>query len=46
MTAIYQTLFGWMPAFLQVALLGLIAFLVIKIVLTIIRIVLDAIPFL
>ena len=46
MTAIYQTLFGWMPAILQALLLGLIAFLVIKLVLTIIRIVLDAIPFL
>ena len=46
MTAIYQTLFGWLPAFIQVVILGLIAFLVIKIVLTIVRIILDAIPFL
>lgn len=46
MTAIYQTLFGWLPAFIQVAILGLIAFLVIRLVLKIVSIVLDAIPFL
>lgn len=46
MTAIYQLFFGWMPAVLQAALLGLLAFLVIKLVLTIVKIVLDAIPFL
>lgn len=46
MTAIYQALFGWLPAIVQVAILGIIAFLVVKLVLTIIRIVLDAIPFL
>lgn len=46
MIAIYRMFFGWMPAILQVPLLGLIAFLVIKLVLTIIKIVLDAIPFL
>lgn len=46
MVAIYQMFFGWMPAIMQVPLLGLIAFLVIKLVLTIVKIVLDAIPFL
>lgn len=46
MTAIYHMFFGWMPAPIQILILGLIAFLVIKLVLTIIKIVLDAIPFL
>lgn len=46
MSAIYQALFGWLPAVLQAAILGIIAFLVIRLVLKIIQIVLDAIPFL
>lgn len=46
MSAIYQALLGWLPPIVQVAILGVLALLVIKIVLTIIRIVLDAIPFL
>lgn len=46
MSAIYQALFGWLPAVLQAAILGLIAFLVIRLVLKIVQIVLDAIPFL
>lgn len=46
MSAIYQAMFGWMPAIIQAAILGLIAFLVIRLVLTIIKVVLDAIPFL
>lgn len=46
MAVIYQTFFGWLPAIIQFPLLGLIAFLVIKLVLTIVKIVLDAIPFL
>lgn len=45
MTAIYQTLFGWLPAIVQVAILGVIAFLVIRLVLKIIQIILDALPF-
>lgn len=46
MRAIYQTLFGFFPPIIQVAILGLIAFLVIRLVLKIVQIVLDAIPFL
>lgn len=46
MRAIYQAIFGWLPAIIQVAFLGLLAFLVIRLVLKIIKIVLDAIPFL
>lgn len=46
MAAIYQALFGWLPSYIQVAILGLIAFLVIRLVLKIVKIVLDAIPFL
>lgn len=46
MSAIYQSLFGWLPAIIQAAILGLIAFLVIRLVLKIVQIVLDAIPFL
>lgn len=46
MTAIYQMFFGWMPAIIQALILGLLAFLIIKLVLTIIKVVLDAIPFL
>ena len=45
MVAIYQAFFGWLPAVLQVLILGLLAFLIIKLVLTVIKIVLDAIPF-
>lgn len=45
MASIYLAFFGWMPAILQIPLLGLIAFLIIKLVLTIIKIILDAIPF-
>lgn len=46
MSAIYQALFGWLPAVIQAAILGIIAFLVIRLVLKIVQIVLDAIPFL
>lgn len=46
MVAIYQMFFGWMPAIIQAAVLGVFAFLIIKLVLTIVKIVLDAIPFL
>lgn len=46
MASIYQMFFGWLPAIIQVLILGLLAFLVIKLVLAIIKIVLDAIPFL
>ena len=46
MAAIYQSLFGWLPAIAQAAILGLIAFLLIRLVLKIVKIVLDAIPFL
>lgn len=46
MVAIYQMFFGWMPAIIQAAVLGLLAFLIIKLVLTVVKIVLDAIPFL
>ena len=45
MVAIYQMFFGWMPAVLQVPLLGLLAFLIIRLVLQIVKIVLDALPF-
>lgn len=45
MRAIYEALFGWMPVLVQAVMLGLIAFLVIRLVLKIIQIVLDAIPF-
>lgn len=45
MTAIYETLFGWMPTLIQVAILGLLAFLVIRLVLFIVKIILDALPF-
>lgn len=46
MVQIYQMFFGWMPSIIQVLILGLLAFLIIKLVLTIIKIVLDAVPFL
>lgn len=46
MTSIYQTLFGWLPPVFGAALLGLLAILAIILVLNIVKIVLDAIPFL
>lgn len=45
MSGIYQTLFGWLPPIFGAALLGLLAILVIILVLNIIKIILDAIPF-
>lgn len=47
MGAIYQVLFGWIPnAGMQVIILGLFSIVIIFIVFRIIKIVLDAIPFL
>lgn len=45
MRAIYEALVGWLPLVVQYVILGLIAFLVIRLVLKIVQIVLDAIPF-
>lgn len=45
MTAIWQTLFGFLPASMASFLFGLFAVVVIFLVLRIIKIVLDAIPF-
>lgn len=46
MEAIYQTLFGFYPYIMQAVLFGLFALVVIFLVMRIIKIVLDAIPFL
>lgn len=46
MRAIYQMFFGWMPAMLQVVILGLLAFVVILVIFKIIKIILDSLPFL
>lgn len=42
---IYAIVLGWLPVWFQVVVLGLIAFLVILLVMRIIKIVLDALPF-
>lgn len=45
MTAIWQTLFGFLPVGMATVLFGLFAVVVLFLVLRIIKIVLDAIPF-
>lgn len=42
----YQLLFSWLPAWVQVVILGLIAFVFIMLVVKIVGFILDAIPFL
>lgn len=46
MKTIYLMLFGWLPALVQYIILGLLALLVIVIIVRVIKLVLDAIPFL
>lgn len=46
MTAIYQLLFAWLPAWVQVVILGLIALLAVIVIFKVVAFVLDAIPFL
>lgn len=46
MLELWSILFSWLPAWFQVVVLGLIALSVLLIVLKIIGLVLDAIPFL
>lgn len=46
MTQIYQLFLGWMPTAIQVIVLGLFALLIILLVLRIVKIVLDSLPFL
>ena len=46
MSAIYQMFFAWMPIPLRVAVLGILAIVIIILVARIIKIILDAIPFL
>ena len=45
MAAIYQMFFGWLPAPIQIIVLGFFAYLIILIILKIVNIVLDALPF-
>jgi len=45
MVQIYQMFFGWMPAIIQAAILGLFAYLIILLVLKIVKIILDSLPF-
>lgn len=44
--AVYQLLFSWLPVWLQVVALGLIALVFIFLIVKIVAFVLDAIPFL
>lgn len=47
MSAIWSFLFGWLPtAGMRVAIAGLLAIIIIFIVLRIVKLVLDALPFL
>lgn len=46
MSQIYQYLLSWVPSGLAIAILGLFALLVILLVLRIVKIVLDSLPFL
>lgn len=46
LVAVWQLLFAWLPAWFQVVVLALIAIAVVLLVLKIVGIVLDAIPFL
>lgn len=46
MQAIYQMFFGWMPALMQVIVLGLLAFVVVLLIFKIVKIILDSLPFL
>lgn len=46
MSALWSVLFSWLPAWVQVVFLGLVALVVILLVLRIVSKVLDAIPFL
>lgn len=46
MSAIYQLLFGWLPARIAAVFLGLFAIIIIFLVLRIVKIVLDSLPFL
>lgn len=43
---VYQLMLSWLPAWLQVVILGLIALLFIFLIVKIVAFVLDAIPFL
>lgn len=43
---VYQLLFSWLPVWLQVVALGLIALFMILLVFKVVAFVLDAIPFL
>lgn len=43
---VYQLLFSWLPVWLQVVVLGLIALIMIILIVKIVAFVLDAIPFL
>lgn len=43
---VYQLLFSWLPVWLQVVVLGLIALVMIILIVKIVAFVLDAIPFL
>lgn len=45
MSAVWQLLFAWLPVWVQVAILGFISLMVVLVILKIIGIVLDAIPF-
>lgn len=46
MSSIYQLLLAWLPAPLVIVILGLFALLVILLVMRIVKIVLDTLPFL
>lgn len=45
-TAIYQLMFSWLPAWVQVVLLGFFAFILILLIVKLVGFILDAIPFL
>lgn len=46
MSAIYNFLLGWMPAQIANVVFGLIAFVIVLIIFRVIKLILDALPFL
>lgn len=46
MSAIYQLLFGWLPAEIAAVFLGLFSVVIVFLVFRIVKIVLDSLPFL
>lgn len=46
MSALWTVFFSWLPAWMQVVILGLISLVIIFVVIKVVGLVLDAIPFL